>query len=117
MMGDYGMILKTTTGGVTSVPDDKPSLHPTDFLLYQNYPNPFNPSTKIRYSINSNSLVTIKVFNILGKEIAVIMNEQKLPGEYVVDFNAGKYYLASGVYIYMLKAGNFISAKKMLLLK
>jgi len=89
----------------------------TDFRLYQNYPNPFNPSTRIRYSISTNSLVTIKVYDILGKELAVILNEQKHPGEYEIEFNAGKYSLASGVYFYRLTAGSFISNKKMVLIK
>ncbi len=89
----------------------------TNYRLDQNYPNPFNPSTKIRFSVNTNSWVTIKIINILGKEIAVIVNEQKHPGEYTIDFNAGKYNLASGVYFYKITAGSFTSVKKMMLLK
>jgi hypothetical protein len=89
----------------------------TNFRLNQNYPNPFNPSTTIRFSVNTNSLVTIKVINILGEEIATIMNEQKHSGEYTIEFNADKYNLASGVYFYRLTAGSFTSVKKMLLLK
>ena len=88
-----------------------------NFRLDQNYPNPFNPSTKIRYSVRTNSLVTIKVYNILGKEVAVLLNENKNPGEYTVDFNAGKFNLASGVYFYRLTSGSFNSVKKMVLLK
>ena len=88
-----------------------------NFRLDQNYPNPFNPSTRIKYSVSSNSWVAIKVYNILGKEIAVILNEQEHPGEYVVDFHAGKYNLTSGVYFYKLTAGGNTLVKKMLLLK
>jgi hypothetical protein len=88
-----------------------------NYRLDQNYPNPFNPSTKIRFSVNTNSLVTIKVYNILGKEVALLLNEQKRPGEYTIDFNAGKFNLSSGVYFYRLTASNFTSVKKMLLLK
>jgi hypothetical protein len=89
----------------------------TDFRLDQNYPNPFNPSTKIRFSIKTNSLVTLKVYNILGKEVAVILNEEKRPGSYELDFSAGKFNLASGVYFYRMQAGTFTSVKKMILLK
>jgi hypothetical protein len=93
------------------------SYTPNNFRLDQNYPNPFNPSTKIRYSVKTNSLVTIKVFNILGKEVAVLLNENKNPGEYTVDFNAGKFNLSSGVYFYRMTSGSFASVKKMILLK
>jgi hypothetical protein len=88
-----------------------------NFRLDQNYPNPFNPSTKIRYSVKINSLVTIKVYNILGKQVAVLLNENKNPGEYTVDFNAGKFNLSSGVYFYRMTSGSFTSVKKMILLK
>ena len=88
-----------------------------NFSLNQNYPNPFNPSTKIRFSVKINSLVTLKVYNILGKEVAQLLNETKRPGEYSVDFNAGKFNLASGVYFYKLTARSFTSVKKMMFLK
>ena len=87
------------------------------FNLFQNYPNPFNPSTIIKYSIGQSSQVSIKVYNILGREVAVLMNEQKNPGEYELTFNSAKYNLASGVYFYKLSGGGFTSAKKMLLIK
>jgi hypothetical protein len=88
-----------------------------NYKLYQNYPNPFNPSTRIKYSISTSSLVSIKVYNILGKEVAVLLNEQKNPGEYEITFNSAKYNLASGVYFYKIAAGAFTSVKKMMLLK
>jgi hypothetical protein len=88
---------------------------PREFLLSQNYPNPFNPSTKIKYSIPQTSNVVIKVYDILGNEIETLVNEEKLAGNYSVEFNAAN--LPSGVYFYRLIAGNFTSTKKMLLLK
>ena len=88
-----------------------------NFSLSQNYPNPFNPATRIRYSIGTSSMVSIKVYNILGKEVAVLMNEQKNPGEYELTFNSGKYNLASGIYFYKIAAGVFTSVKKMILIK
>ena len=88
-----------------------------NFNLCQNYPNPFNPSTIIKYSVGTSSFVSIKVYNILGREVAVLLNEQKNPGEYEITFNSAKYNLASGVYFYKLSTGGFTSVKKMLLLK
>ncbi len=86
-----------------------------DFKLQQNYPNPFNPSTKISYSIKEEGLVTLKVYDVLGKEIATLVNENKPAGNYEADFNASQ--LTSGMYIYKLQAGDFISSKKMILLR
>jgi hypothetical protein len=91
------------------------NLNPLGFNLSQNYPNPFNPSTKINFTINQKSLVTIKVFNVLGKEISTIMNSEKEPGTYNVVFNAGN--LSNGVYFYKLTAGSYSSVKKMILMK
>ncbi|MDI6780464.1 MAG: T9SS type A sorting domain-containing protein [Bacteroidota bacterium] len=88
---------------------------PTDFTLEQNYPNPFNPTTKIEYSISKDVLVSLKVYNILGQEVASLVNQKQTPGNYVVNFDASK--LSSGVYIYTLKAGTFTTSKKMILMK
>ncbi len=96
---------------------------PTEFTLEQNYPNPFNPSTTIKYSIPStvktqNSAaqhVLLKVYDILGKEVATLVNEQKTAGNYYINFNASE--LTSGIYFYKLNAGNFIKTKKMTILK
>ncbi len=88
---------------------------PKEFMLYQNYPNPFNPTTVIQYQIPHTAFVTLKVYNILGKVVATLVNEKESPGTYSVDFNAMN--LGNGVYFYQLKADNFISAKKMVLLK
>ena len=88
---------------------------PASYYLSQNYPNPFNPSTKINYSIAAAGIVTIKIYNILGREISTLVNEEKSAGKYEVNFNASA--LASGVYFYQIKAGGFVSSKKMILLK
>ena len=86
-----------------------------EYVLYQNYPNPFNPSTTINYSIKSAGLVTLKVYDILGTEVATLVNERKEPGNYDVTFNAAN--LPSGIYVYMLISGNFLDSKKLILAK
>ena len=88
---------------------------PKEFKLEQNYPNPFNPTTRIRYQVSSLSEVSLKVYGILGSEAATLVNEQKEAGYYEVNWDASN--LASGVYIYRLQAGSFISTKKMMLLR
>jgi hypothetical protein len=88
---------------------------PSDFKLTQNYPNPFNPSTKIEYSIPQESFVQLKVYDILGNEVATIVNEEQNAGTYRADFNAQN--LASGFYIAKLQAGNYTKSIKMTLLK
>jgi hypothetical protein len=87
----------------------------TEYKLIQNYPNPFNPSTKISYSIKEVGFVTLKVYDILGVEIATLVNEQKTAGIYEADFNAAN--LPSGMYVYKLQSGSFTDVKKMLLTK
>jgi len=88
---------------------------PGRFHLSQNYPNPFNPTTTIKYQIPELSFVTIKVYNVLGGEIATLVNEEKPVGSYEVEFNAST--IASGIYFYQLKAGVFVATKKMVLMK
>ncbi len=88
---------------------------PSSFLLEQNYPNPFNPSTNIKFVIPKSSFVNLKVYDILGREIATLVNEEKTAGNYKVTFDAKN--LASGIYFYRLKAGNYLSVKKMILLR
>lgn len=85
------------------------------FNLEQNYPNPFNPSTTIKYSIPELSKVKLTLFNLLGEEVTTLINEEKIAGNYSVDFNATS--LPSGVYFYQLRAGGFVETKKMILLK
>ena len=88
---------------------------PDSYKLNQNYPNPFNPSTNIEYSIPSESFVELKVYDVLGNEIASLVNEQQQAGVYRADFTANN--LSSGIYFYKLQAGNFIETKKMVLLR
>ncbi len=88
---------------------------PSEYSLSQNYPNPFNPATTISYQVPAYSHVTIKVYNMLGKELGTIVDENKLQGNYTVNYNAGS--LSSGIYFYRMQAGNFISTKKIILLK
>ncbi|MEJ2105140.1 MAG: T9SS type A sorting domain-containing protein, partial [Ignavibacteriaceae bacterium] len=88
---------------------------PNQFILIQNYPNPFNPTTTINYQLAQTGFVTLKIYDILGKEVSTLVNEQKNQGRYSVSFDASK--LAGGVYIYQLRVNNYVSSKKMLLLK
>ncbi|HEX7358423.1 MAG TPA: T9SS type A sorting domain-containing protein [Ignavibacteriaceae bacterium] len=88
---------------------------PIKFSLEQNYPNPFNPTTSIKYTINSKQNVQLSVYNVLGKEIALLVNEEKPAGNYEVNFDASN--LSSGVYFYELRAGDFVDMKKMILIK
>ena len=85
------------------------------FSLSQNYPNPFNPTTTINYSIKSAGLITLKIYDMLGTEVASLVNERQEAGDYSVTFNAAD--LPSGIYVYKLTAGNFVSTKKLILLK
>lgn len=88
---------------------------PASFSLNQNYPNPFNPTTNIQYSISSRQFVSLKVYNILGEQVAALVNEEKSPGTYILNFNGSN--LASGTYFYRLTAGSNVTTKKMILLK
>ena len=88
---------------------------PKSFVLMQNYPNPFNPTTKIQYLIPEQSYVTLKLFNILGSEVVILVNEEKPASIYEVEFNASN--LPSGVYFYQLQSGKFTAVNKMLLLR
>jgi len=88
---------------------------PSTFQLNQNYPNPFNPSTTIRFEIADEANASLRVFNILGQEVATLVNEKLNPGRYERSFD-GK-GLASGVYFYRLQAGAFVQTRKLLLLK
>ncbi len=107
--------------GITGIKEIQHFPRPVKFTLYQNYPNPFNPATTIKYSIPSSvskdgvSPVTLKVYDILGRETATLVNEKKAAGEYEINFDASK--LASGVYFYQLRAGSFTQTRKMVLLR
>ena len=92
---------------------------PKNYALYQNYPNPFNPSTRIQYQVSSSEHVTLKVYDVLGNEVATLVDEYKPAGSYEAEFQSavGNMQLASGVYYYQLKAGDFIQTKKMILMR
>jgi len=88
---------------------------PNTFNLKQNYPNPFNPSTIIKYSVPENGFVKLSVYNLVGEEVNVLVNETVNAGFYEVTFNAAN--LPSGTYFYRIQAGNYIETKKMVLMK
>ena len=88
---------------------------PLKYNLSQNYPNPFNPVTKIDYAIPKNGFVSLKIYDILGREEKILVNENKTPGLYSIDFNASDF--PSGVYFYKLTCNDFIDVKRMILIK
>jgi hypothetical protein len=102
-----------TNVGPLSVEDEANT--PKEFTLAQNYPNPFNPATVINYQLPSNNHVTLKVYDLLGKEVVTLINQEQQAGKYSVQMNGEK--LSSGIYFYKLQAGNFVEVKKMTLLK
>ncbi len=108
-----GEILKIT--GIPLDVENELKPLPDNFTLAQNYPNPFNPATTIKYSIAKQSNVTLKVYDVLGNEIATLVDEEKSTGVYEINFNASN--LASGIYFYKIQAGNFVETKKMILLR
>ena len=106
---------------ILSVTDaDEVTNQPEEFVLYQNYPNPFNPVTSVQYAISSRQFVTLKIYDLIGKEVATLVNEELEAGSYEVEFNVtqvSRPEYASGIYFYRLEAGNYTETKKMLLLK
>jgi hypothetical protein len=88
---------------------------PKSYKIYQNYPNPFNPVTKIKFDLPVNTNVTIKVYDLTGREVEQLINEYKYAGSYEIEWNASEY--ASGVYVYRIEAGNYINIRKMVLVK
>jgi len=113
--GNSNGVWRRPLSEITSVKETILSQIPRNYSLEQNYPNPFNPSTKINYSVPKSSIVQIKVFDVLGNEVEILVNEEKPAGTYELNWDAG--ILPSGVYFYQLKAGSFIETKKMLLMK
>jgi hypothetical protein len=93
----------------------QPSVVPDRFTLEQNFPNPFNPSTSIRYAMPNAGLVTLKIYNVIGQEVATLVNDVQQAGSYQVTFNAGGF--SSGVYFYRLQSGSTVETKKMLFMK
>ena len=106
---------------ITDIDNEERNYLPESFILFQNYPNPFNPSTKIRFSIQRSTeyysvqqKVILKIYDILGNEIATLLNEEKPAGVYEIQFDASKYNLTSGIYFYKLVSGPFVQTRKMI---
>lgn len=115
-VGAGGRILKTTTGGITGIEPVSNEI-PKQFSLSQNYPNPFNPTTKIRFEISGSSVAQtfLSVYDLLGRKVATLVNEELKPGTYDVNWDASDF--PNGVYFYKLTAGSFSETKKMVLIK
>jgi hypothetical protein len=107
------IVLKTATLVVGT--NNESNITPDKFAVYQNYPNPFNPTTSIKFDIPKNAFVTLKVYDVIGKEVATLINEVRTAGSYNVDWNASFY--PSGVYFYKLESKDFTETKRMLLIK
>ena len=108
---DYVELLQEISGGV----QDDDQLPPIKFSLEQNYPNPFNPATVIRYRLNAASRVTLKVFDLLGQEVATLVNGERLAGEYTINWDATRF--SSGVYFYQLRTGAVVETKRMMIVR
>ena len=117
VVGENGTILRTTNGGggVSFIEEQEIDENTTDYILRQNYPNPFNPSTTIKFTISDVRFTTLRIYDVLGNEIATLVNEEKPVDNYEVEFNGTD--LPSGIYFYQLRAGSYIETKKMVLLK
>jgi photosystem II stability/assembly factor-like uncharacterized protein len=113
--GMSGGIWKRSLSEILTPIEESKSELPVAYTLAQNYPNPFNPTTTISYTVPSNSFVSLKVHDALGREVAVLVNEVKAPGSYKVNFNGSG--LSSGIYFYHIQAGIFTDTKKLVLLK
>lgn len=113
-VGSDGYIFKFTSDSVSSI-EYVELVNPSNYILSQNYPNPFNPKTTINYHIPELSFVTLRVYDVLGSEIATLVKEEKQVGSYEVEFNTTA--LPSGIYFYRLQAGFFVETKKMVLMK
>ncbi|MCX6143082.1 MAG: YCF48-related protein [Ignavibacteriales bacterium] len=113
-VGDSGLVLHTTNGGLTGVGDGGGS-PPTNYMLEQNFPNPFNPSTNFVFRISIFGFVTLRIYDLLGKEVATLVSEVLPPGNYSRQWNAGG--MPGGVYFYRLQAGSYTETKRLLFLK
>jgi hypothetical protein len=111
----YGAYSNTNQFVTTLTDLENTIIQPFEYSLNQNYPNPFNPSTSIKYAISSKQFVTLKVYDVIGNEVAILVSEEKPASNYEVSFDASK--LSSGVYYYQLRSGEFIQTKKMIYLK
>jgi len=118
--GEYGNIYGNLSGegtqcGTIVTFESDLETNPTKYALYQNYPNPFNPSTLIKYDVPEKSFVSIRIYDLLGEELASLVNEYKPAGSYEVQFNASNF--GSGIYFYKIQSDNFIETRKMVLMK
>jgi hypothetical protein len=114
LVASSGTVWRRPTAEITTDVESNPKL-PQRFALEQNYPNPFNPSTSIKYQIPSTNFVTLMVYDVLGREVATLVNEVKQPGTYMAQWDTSG--VASGVYFYRMSTGSFVSTKRMLLMK
>jgi hypothetical protein len=108
-----GFLADTLFRTVTSIPERAEV--PREYSLQQNYPNPFNPSTTIRFELPHASRVSLKVYNLLGQEVVTLVDDEMQAGVYEVQFNAAS--LSSGMYVYRLRAGEYVATKRMILMK
>jgi hypothetical protein len=115
IVGDGGIVLLYDTTFTTSTSTERHDIQSVSFEVSQNYPNPFNPTTTIKFSIPHDELVELKVFDILGKEVQILTNQKYSAGSHAVQFDASR--LASGTYIYRLKAGENVASRKIVLMK
>lgn len=113
---DSGRVLYTSNNGgvVSGIPSNQIQI-PSEYLLMQNYPNPFSPSTEISYQLSTASFIMLKVYDVLGREVKSLVNENQNAGFYKIEFNAGS--LPSGIYFYRITAGKFSALKKCVLIK
>lgn len=111
---DNHRVMRFDVSGLTSV-DENPAILPQRYHLDQNYPNPFNPETQIRFTLQVSGFTTIKIFDLLGKEVATLVHQIEEAGVHTVSFNAAR--LPSGIYFYTLRSGSFSETKRMVFIK
>lgn len=113
----YNRLMWIDSQLITNVENEKIEVNNFNFVLFQNYPNPFNSITRIKYILKRSDFISIKLFDLLGNELMILVNEFKSPGEYTLELDAGKLGLSSGIYLYQMKSGEFSSIKKLVFLK
>ena len=114
---DSGLYVIKTNFVITGAGNNSVASVPSNYTLSQNYPNPFNPNTSIKFSLPENSFVNLSVFNLAGQKVSELVNDRRDAGNYEINFDAGKYSLASGTYFYKLESGDFTETKRMILIK